>query len=74
MMAVLPRMAIGASFAMAIKPLMAGLIGETFLGIFLVVEGAWKVLVADDVAAIFGIAALGLAFLVNAGASRLQKK
>jgi len=57
-----------------IQQLMAGLLGEALLGAFLIIEGAWKILVGDDWAAIFGIAALGVAFLVNAVATRLQKK
>jgi hypothetical protein len=56
------------------QKLMTALLGETLLGVFLIVEGAWKVLVGDDVAAILGIAAIGLTFLLDAAAARLQKK
>jgi hypothetical protein len=58
-----------------LEPLIVGLLCETGLGVFLIVEGAQnKALVGDEVATLIGIATVGIPLILKAVVGRLQKQ
>jgi hypothetical protein len=58
-----------------LEPLIVGLLCETGLGVFLIVEGAQnEALVGDEVATLIGIATVGIPLILKAVVGRLQKQ
>jgi hypothetical protein len=58
-----------------LEPLIVGLLCETGLGVFLIVEGAQnKALVGDEVATLIGIATVGIPLILKAVVGRLQQQ
>jgi hypothetical protein len=57
-----------------LEPLILGLLCETGLGVFLIVEGTRKkALVGDEVATVIGIATVGIPLILKAVVGRVQK-
>jgi hypothetical protein len=54
-----------------LEPLIVGLLCEAGLGVLLIVEGTWKVLVGDEVATLIGIASIGVSPMLQALVGRL---